>query len=119
MKIELSVQNLLQLLKINHRYHILLTGHQKLHGANFDDQLKEYDIYDLFLTIAKDFEQKALSSLEAITNKKLYTLLQYYLEGQIEGLAIFREYNYFIDFSHKERQKLKASVLKPHPWYQS
>lgn len=47
-------------------------------------------------------------------NNKLIKQLQFYLDGQREGLQIYEDNNYLID--NPQREELEGILLKPHPW---
>jgi len=81
-------------------------------GDKLPYQLAKSKTYDFFIDICFERSEKAMSLLD--NKSSIYRLLKFYINGEIEGLKLFKKYNYFLDFP--DREKIIYLILKPHPW---
>ncbi|MCP4763303.1 MAG: hypothetical protein GY870_16130 [archaeon] len=79
--------------------------------------LIEKKIFDFVYNLAFEYADSAFSIIEEYSSD-LFDYFRFIINGSIEGIKVFKKYNYFEKFSDKEKkyEDFLALVLKPHPW---
>jgi len=80
---------------------------------NLIKKLISHKTYGSFLEIAFKYGKMALEKSK-LSDNKLANVLRTYVKGELEGLNLFKKYNYLVNFQN--RIKLTKLILKPHPW---
>lgn len=84
-------------------------------GDNYQELLPKDRPWEMFVA-AMYYVERADAALKHCSFPAVSELLSFYLEGELAGLEMLEEFEFFAGMSGEERTKVTRILLKPHPW---